>query len=284
MRSAREALMLLRPVIHDCGGEAAVDARRVPERTRERRRRILRSFTPHPSHPPSLRMSGGGGHRDGAIVAARISGRLSPFVSVSREATSTVPILQSSRVMSRVRVLTVVGAAFSCVVWSCARTKEAPPVQDRQVELGSSAPAVTPVPVAPVTPAKPAQSGESIESDDSDSAVAVLHAYYDAINSGEYEAAYEMWGSAGPPKQTLKGFAAGFADTASVEMSTGPPSRIEGAAGSRYITVPVVIGATTKRSAIRRFRGTYTLRRSVVDGASSLDRKWHIDQASIRAE
>jgi len=43
---------------------------------------------------------------------------------------------------------------------------------------------------------------------------------------------------------------------------------VEGAAGSRYVTIPVTVRAETTTGREQRFVGSYTLRRSVVDGAT----------------
>ena len=118
--------------------------------------------------------------------------------------------------------------------------------------------------------------------DESQAAVSVIHDYYDAIAKRDFEKAYGYWGSTGPLGQTLESFAAGFADTATVTVKTGKPSRVEPAAGSRYVEVPVTITATTKAGETQRFEGTYTLRRSVVEGAAAANAKWHIHKASIR--
>ncbi|MBV8520237.1 MAG: hypothetical protein JO197_22795 [Acidobacteria bacterium] len=122
--------------------------------------------------------------------------------------------------------------------------------------------------------------GAAVETD-AQKAVAVVRDYYRAIASHDYDRAYASWGSSGPPGQTRAKFIQGFADTASVNATTGTPSRIEGAAGSRYIEVPIAITSTAKSGTVQRFVGSYTLRRSVVDGASPQDRVWHLDHASI---
>lgn len=112
-------------------------------------------------------------------------------------------------------------------------------------------------------------------------AAAKIHEYYAAIAARDYERAYRCWGSSGPPGQSLESFAAGFADTKSVEVKTGAPSRIEGAAGSQYVEVPVTIVAKTTTGQTQRFTGHYTLRRAMVDGAPPSDRQWHLYRAEI---
>jgi hypothetical protein len=116
---------------------------------------------------------------------------------------------------------------------------------------------------------------------DQRAAVDVIQAYYAAIAAGRFGEAYALWGENGPPNQTPEKFAAGFRDTASVAVETGAPTRVEGAAGSRYVDVPVVVNATTRAGNRQRFTGTYTLRRTVVDGADANARRWHIYSAKL---
>jgi len=77
-------------------------------------------------------------------------------------------------------------------------------------------------------------------------------------------------------------FRAGFAQTAAVTATVGAPGRVEGAAGSRYVSVPVEVHATTTGGATQCFRGTYTLRRAVVPGATAEQRRWHIASADMQ--
>lgn len=111
----------------------------------------------------------------------------------------------------------------------------------------------------------------------------VIRRYYEAINSGDYHTAYALWGDDGPPNgQTFEVFQAGFRETAQVNVEVGEPGRIEGAAGSRYVEIPVVVRARTKAGAAQRFEGTYTLRRVVVEGATPAQQRWHFYQADLR--
>lgn len=132
-------------------------------------------------------------------------------------------------------------------------------------------------PVAGTAPAASAVSGEPGPGE----AVAVVRAYYGAINAADYAAAHALW-AAGASGQSPDQFAQGFADTASVLVDVESPGRIEGAAGSRYIEVPVAVEARQRDGGVRRFVGAYTLRRAVVDGASEAQRQWRIASADIR--
>ena len=124
---------------------------------------------------------------------------------------------------------------------------------------------------------------ESETGADAASAVEVVKSYYAAISARDYERAYAFWGPTGPPNQTLEQFRRGFAEMASVRVETKTPSRIEPAAGSRYVEVPVTVIAQTTSGETQRFEGTYTLRRTVVDGAPAAAREWHINKAALHA-
>lgn len=63
-------------------------------------------------------------------------------------------------------------------------------------------------------------------------------------------------------------------DTTIAAFTIGTPGRIEGAAGSRYIEVPLILDLATPRPL--RLTGVATLRRAVVDGATAAQRRWRI--------
>lgn len=140
-------------------------------------------------------------------------------------------------------------------------------------------PAAVPATAAPV--AGPDNVGAMPDEPGPGDALAVVRAYYGAINAADYARAHALWAT-GASGQTLDQFARGFADTASVVVDIESPGRIEGAAGSRYIEVPVAVEARQRDGGVRRFVGAYTLRRSVVDGASETQRQWRIASADIR--
>jgi hypothetical protein len=121
---------------------------------------------------------------------------------------------------------------------------------------------------------------------DSTSAAAaadVLRQYYEAINTRDFARAYALWENEGAASgATFEQFQAGFDQTVRSEVEIGEPGRVEGAAGSRYVKVPVVVRAATTRGEEQRFEGTYTLRRTVVDAASPAGRRWHIYTADLR--
>lgn len=110
----------------------------------------------------------------------------------------------------------------------------------------------------------------------------VVRSYYAAINERDYQRAYDAWGNDGPPGHpTLRNFASGFTDTDSVKVVLGTPGRIEGAAGSRYVTIPVRVRAFERVAGPHDYVGSYTVRRSVVPGADPVNQRWHLYAASL---
>lgn len=114
-------------------------------------------------------------------------------------------------------------------------------------------------------------------------ALAVLESYFRAINAHQFHEAYHLWSDDGAAMGlTLEEFARGYDRTRSTVYRAGRAGRIEGAAGSRYIDIPVTIEATTTEGVHQRFTGDIILRRLVVTGARPEERRWHIYSARIR--
>lgn len=116
-----------------------------------------------------------------------------------------------------------------------------------------------------------------------DEAVAVIRDYYDAINAGAHDQAYGLWSDHGKASgQSPVQFADGFDGTVRVSVEVMAPGRIDLTAGSRYIEVPIALSATHRDGSTQKYVGAYTLRRTVVDGASAEQRAWRITSADIR--
>jgi hypothetical protein len=116
----------------------------------------------------------------------------------------------------------------------------------------------------------------------SEDAVQLIRNYYRWINQKKYQGAFGIWekredGNAANG-QSFEKFESGFSDTATVSVEIGEPGEIEGAAGSNYIEIPVVISAMTISGQAQKFAGTYTMRSSNVAD----DRSWYIYSAKVR--
>jgi hypothetical protein len=138
------------------------------------------------------------------------------------------------------------------------------------------------LPAPPDATQSPSQSQSMAEPTPADAA-AVIASYYAAIAASQYPRAYALWSGGGQASgQTAQQFAAGFADTASVSVDVGTPGRVDAAAGSRFVEIPVAVTATRRDGSVHRYAGAYTLRRAVVDGASAEQRAWRIASADLR--
>lgn len=143
------------------------------------------------------------------------------------------------------------------------------------VPAAPAAPAPEPAAAPPV--ARPAD-GAAIGADPAD----VIRAYYAAIDARDFRRAYGLWARGGEASgKRYDEFVAGFAQTASAAVEIGDPGQVEGAAGSRYIEIPVVVRAFTTDGSAQRFVGSYTLRRTVVDGATPAQQRWQLYSAKI---
>ena len=115
------------------------------------------------------------------------------------------------------------------------------------------------------------------EYDDQGSPTALLASYINALNRREYERAWEYWEN--PPNPTFEDFQQGFAETDEAFLVVSPPTVWEGAAGSNYTSVPVVMMATHATSGRQSFVGCYVLRSSnMVEGPL----EWHLYDAMVR--
>ena len=146
-------------------------------------------------------------------------------------------------------------------------------------------PAGTPRAAAPVPGAGPVAAvigADSSAEPTVDDAKRVIEDYYAAVNRGAYDKAYRMWAANGQASgKSLRDFSNGYADTSSVSVSLGDPGPVDAGAGQRHIVVPVRIIARQRDQSTKEYSGTYTLARTVVDGASAAQRNWHISAANI---
>jgi hypothetical protein len=107
----------------------------------------------------------------------------------------------------------------------------------------------------------------------------VLKAYYRAINDANYPRAYSYWENNGQAsQQSYTAFVQGFAATDKVALTMGQARR-NGAAGSTYTEVPVVVVAQQRDGSRQSSCGTYVLHRSAVPPFDTFG--WRIFSASI---
>ena len=112
-----------------------------------------------------------------------------------------------------------------------------------------------------------------------EAAVAVVQSYYTAIDRRDYRSAYRLWHG----RYSFARVKAGYAGTRHVRVTPVPPFTVEGAAGSSYCDVPVMVESVEKNGRRLRFKGSFTLRRvNDVDGSTVAQRQWHIESARLK--
>lgn len=168
--------------------------------------------------------------------------------------------------------------ALSACMTACARTDSAAPTPAQQETAAVAAP--SPAPAAEATPAM------AVDASDAATPAAarqVVVDYYAAIDAGDHAKAYALWSDKGAASgQTFQHFSGGYANTKSVRAVVGKPTDEEGAAGSRYIQVPVELSTLQRDGSERRYRGRFTLRAVVADGASQEQQRWHLASAEMQ--
>lgn len=115
---------------------------------------------------------------------------------------------------------------------------------------------VAPVIAASLLCAGSASAAERPYTDDRSTPRAVIASLYNAINLHQYARAWSYF--AEPPAADLDAYAAGFADTGSVQVEIGAAIGDQ-AAGNAYWQVPVALRSVTKSGGETVFAGCYTL-------------------------
>jgi hypothetical protein len=108
-------------------------------------------------------------------------------------------------------------------------------------------------------------------------AVATVRSYLAALSQRDFARAALLWDEgADPGAGDSAAFHRAHGDTTITAFGVGEPGRVDGAAGSRAIEVPVTIEGTAPERPPLRLHGRVTLRRSEAEGASEAARRWRI--------
>ncbi|MFT4198026.1 MAG: hypothetical protein QM601_08965 [Pseudoxanthomonas sp.] len=133
--------------------------------------------------------------------------------------------------------------------------------------------------------ASPRPAPDAATAADAEAACQVVLAYYRAINAGDFARAYAQWSRDGQASgQSFEQFRNGYAATREVRAEVGVAHDLQGAAGSRYIEVPVRLAARQADGSVRRYHGDFVLRAVVADGAGDAQRRWHLDSAELQRD
>ncbi len=108
-----------------------------------------------------------------------------------------------------------------------------------------------------------------------------VRSYYQALNAKDYDRGYQYWET---PTQSLNQFIRGFDNTENVRLLVDPSVRTEGAAGSSFAEVSVILITRRRNGTERTFGGCYVMRKSNVGEEGNPNRNtWRINRANVVA-
>lgn len=187
--------------------------------------------------------------------------------------------------MRRTEAFALAAALCACLS-ACAPADRASPTSSNAPvsdQVVADVPAAAPATTAPRQEA--ATQTDQASSDQATPAAArqVVIDYYAAIDARDFTKAYALWDDKGAASgQSYEHFSGGYANTLSVKADVGESRDEEGAAGSRFIQVPVELKALQRDGSERAYRGRFTLRAVMADGASEEQRRWHLASAEMQ--
>ena len=159
-------------------------------------------------------------------------------------------------------------------------TDETALAPDTEAGVESTATEPTSAAVADGTPPAPAtDTGNAPAEPTLDDAGAVVRGYYAALVAHDLARAHAYWAQGLRPAAEP----GNEPDTTGLAVDVGAPGRMDAAAGSRYVRIPVTLARTLRDGGTVRSTGMVTLRRSVVDGATPEQRAWRITAVDIAA-
>lgn len=114
----------------------------------------------------------------------------------------------------------------------------------------------------------------------------VLQTYFALVEQGRYGDAWRLWSDGGRSSgKSADAFAAQFGEYREYHANIGAPGRIEGAAGSLYIDVPVQVYGRRADGKPFSMAGSATLRRANdVPGSTAEQRKWRIASIELKSQ
>lgn len=114
-------------------------------------------------------------------------------------------------------------------------------------------------------------------------AAALLETYGERLGRGDYAAARRLWSDDGKSSGlSEEAFARRFEGYEELSVSVGAPGRIEGAAGSSYVEIPIRFRAS-RDGAPFNATGTAVLRRvNDVPGSTAEQRQWRIYRLELQ--
>lgn len=183
----------------------------------------------------------------------------------------------------------IIGAvAPLMLVAACHEQPEQAAQSNKQNAPASAAPAfpstnrapASSIPKAGTNPTPLAEPNGSIDPKSAEAAGQVVQHYGALIEQKRWTESWKLWSNL----DTAKEFDRNWRDDSAVHVEIGKPGDTEGAAGSSYVTVPVVFyGETNAGGSFRRGANVILRRVNDVPGSTESQRRWHIEQIDWKA-
>ena len=112
----------------------------------------------------------------------------------------------------------------------------------------------------------------------------VVQSYYALLERGRYREARKLWVGRGKASgMGARAFADNYALYSEYHAQVGAPGPIEGAAGSLFVKVPVIVSGRLRGGEEVHLSGPITLRRAdSIPGTTARQRRWHIQSADLK--
>jgi hypothetical protein len=124
----------------------------------------------------------------------------------------------------------------------------------------------------------PQEPDETVDPKSAEAASQVVQSYGALVGQGRWDEANALWGD----RAAAAKFQSELAQFPDVHLETGNPGDLGGAAGSIYVTVPVILYGDSKDGQPFRRSADAVLRRvNDVPGSTEAQRRWHIERVDL---
>ena len=165
----------------------------------------------------------------------------------------------------------VLGGAMALA--SCGPHRE--PQQPARNSTAPVVPAPSALPAVSNKQSPPPAAAPTVDPKSSEAALDFVRGLVDLLNRGKFDEAYMLLGPGAPPRSD---FDRHFAQYSNLNVSIGKAGEQEGAAGSIYLSVPIVISGVSNGKHVDRSATVILRRVNDVPGSTEAQRHWHIER------
>jgi len=174
--------------------------------------------------------------------------------------------------------ITAAGLALSACQQSANQPASSNAGQPVNAGPGETPPVIVPPATGPDARTPLAEPKDAIDPKSAEAAAQVVQHYGALVEQARFSEAESLWSDAA----AAKAFPSQLQPHPEMPLETGNPGTTEGAAGSIYVTVPVVVYGKLKGGDQFRHPASVILRRvNDVPGSTETQRRWHIERIEL---